>query len=207
MGRNTQTRAGYVGNINTNTLKDIDASGTWRTGSGSGNEKLSNGFGVFAYYTGTKTYGDYARHKSSGETDIAANFMFNQQVYWDKNASYKDYVNGETVGSDYYTWFYTPVKYWPNEVTDDKTKGDDDQENDQDNNPAYTSGTYGGNVSFFAYAPYVELDETEWTSPASDNGIIAINTKTKLSEANAENTDPTITYKLAADGQNVDLLW
>ncbi|MBR1414516.1 MAG: hypothetical protein IJ570_01465, partial [Prevotella sp.] len=43
MGRNQQTRAGYVGNINTNTLKDIDGTGTWRSGSGSGNEKLSNG--------------------------------------------------------------------------------------------------------------------------------------------------------------------
>ena len=204
MGRNQQTRAGYVGNINTNTLKDIDGTGTWRSGSGSGNEKLSNGFGVFAYYTGTKTYGDYVRHKTSGEANIAANFMFNQQVYWDKDSKYEGYVNGEGTGTSSAAWVYSPVKYWPNEVTEHNTEGDDDQENEQDDAPSYTSGGYGGNVSFFAYAPYVTLPETDW---AETSGIIEINTKKNLSDANAEKTDPIITYKLATDGKNVDLLW
>lgn len=46
------------------------------------------GFGVFAYYTGTTAFADYA-----GD----ANFMNNQQVTWGGSA-----------------WTYSPIKYWPN---------------------------------------------------------------------------------------------
>ena len=48
----------------------------------------TNGFGVFAYYTDADDY----------NSDIKANFMYNQQVKYSAGA-----------------WSYSPVKYWPNE--------------------------------------------------------------------------------------------
>ena len=99
------------------------------------------------------------------------------------------------------TWTYSPIKYWPNEVGTLV----DDQNNDTSNDPASSKNEKGGNVSFFAYAPYVTLSQTDLT----DGGIIAVNESKKLSETdkgNQKKGDPTITYKLGT-GSNVDLLW
>lgn len=179
LGRSTQTRAGETGALTTEKLKNS-----------------ANGFGVFAYYTGKDTYGQYQCTTYSGETagtstaDQVANFMFNQQVKWDESAT-----------TDYIThWYYTPIKYWPNEV---QSGAVDDQDNDESDNQATGSGTYGGNLSFFAYAPYVSMDITSTT-----DGITAINGKTELSSANAVTGDPTITYVVPSTGADVvDLLW
>ena len=58
------TRAGLLGEMTTDRLKEYDAF----TGSG--------GFGVFAYYTGSATW-------STAGSSTPPNFMYNQQVYWD----------------------------------------------------------------------------------------------------------------------------
>ncbi len=55
--------------------------------------KDSEGFGVYAIYTGTGDHADI--------TDFTPNFMNNQQVKWDGAA-----------------WSYSPVKYWPNAKTE-----------------------------------------------------------------------------------------
>lgn len=73
------TRAGTPGTITTESLKTGDHS--------------QDGFGVFAYYTDSKTY----------DQNAIPNFMYNQQVKWD--------ATGEK-------WTYEPVKYWPNEFGD-----------------------------------------------------------------------------------------
>lgn len=52
----------------------------------------TNGFGVFATYTGTGVF--------SAASD---NFMYNQKVYWAD-------LNGDNTT----TWEYAPIKYWPN---------------------------------------------------------------------------------------------
>lgn len=49
------------------------------------------GFGVFAYYTSNSEY---------DTNSSTPNFMYNQQVVWDKTKT---------------VWTYEPVKYWPNE--------------------------------------------------------------------------------------------
>ena len=205
LNQSAATRAGEPGSINSNILKGFAKDGTSYN---VGNAK-KYGFGVFAYYTGKDTYGQYQKGTYTAETsgvstaDHVANFMFNQQVFFDQNSNYEGYVNGEKIGSDFYTWYYTPIKYWPNEVTDDKDKGVDDQDNDANTNAAYTDYTNGGNLSFFAYAPYVTLSETELTG----KGITAINGKTKLSDANKVEGDPIISYEIDTDGKTVDLLW
>ena len=73
------TRAGTPGTITTESLKTGDHS--------------QDGFGVFAYYTDSKTY----------DQNAIPNFMYNQQVKWDATTS---------------KWTYEPVKYWPNEFGD-----------------------------------------------------------------------------------------
>ena len=179
MGQAAQTRAGEVGALTTDKLK-----------------ASTNGFGVFAYYTGTKPYADGA---STAVTDgktvqvaMMANFMFNQQVKW----------NG-SLGSEYITqWTYSPAKYWPNEVGNGAV---DDQDNDTSSDPATTTNLNGGNLSFFAYAPYVGLTSSDWSET---EGIVAINGKKKLSDANQEKTDPILTYVVPKNANEiVDLLW
>jgi len=68
------TRAGVYSSIN-------DASAL---------QGVTDGFGVFAYYTNSDTY----------DPIFQPNFMYNQQVKYSESK-----------------WSYTPVKYWPNEFT------------------------------------------------------------------------------------------
>jgi hypothetical protein len=197
---NTLSRAGQAGNINTNVLKGFKADGT----AYDADNAKKFGFGVFAYYTGTKTYKNYTNwkekvpsdgwEKTAKQTDKEANFMFNQQIWWDN-----------TLSDAYITkWSYSPMKYWPNEIDKDPATNtpDDDQDNDASNNQAYGSGEYGGNLTFFAYAPYVQFPIT------GTSGITKINGKTALGEANQVKTDPIITYVVDKEGSKVvDLLW
>ena len=181
MGRTSLTRA-VNGETGTFTTAKLQSS--------------TNGFGVFAYYTGTKTYNEATSYGGSvtagesGQSSLAANFMFNQQVKWDN-----------TLSESYITkWTYSPIKYWPNEVQSGVV---DDQADPA--TATFDETNYGGNVSFFAYAPYISTINT------SNKGIIAINGKTTLTgtnAANAEQTDPIITYEVPTSGNEmVDLLW
>ena len=148
---------------------------------------------MFAYYTGTKGFNGYKWYKDGSVDKSVANFMFNQLVWW----------NNE-LGDDYVTkWTYEPLKYWPNEVV---IGGVDDQDNDQDNDNATTTYQNGGNVSFFAYAPYVTLGTTDITT--DKGGITAINGAKQLSSANAVTDEPYLTYVIPTSGADVvDLLW
>lgn len=120
------------------------------------NAKLqSTGFGVMAYVKA----GDY-------DGSIKANFMYNQEV---------TYSSG--------SWSYTPIKYWPNQLTDDGTT---------DGQGAWSQQAQ--KVSFFAYAPYV-------ATASGSEGIIAMTAKN-------ETGDPKLTYKVSDDlDKNVDLVW
>lgn len=56
------------------------------------------GFGIMAYYTGSKTWDEMV---SSSPTELKPTFMFNQKVTYDKANT---------------AWTYSPVKYWPNDT-------------------------------------------------------------------------------------------
>ena len=81
--RSTNTRAGYVGSITDTELKDLDGDGN--------HAPRTNGFGVFAYHTGTKDYGEH--------TTKYPNFMYNEHITWNKDNA---------------AWEYAPLKPWPN---------------------------------------------------------------------------------------------
>lgn len=150
-----------------------------------------SGFGVFGYYTGASTYNDVQYDNGSATPvnfqDQAANFMFNQQITGTNEATP--------------AWSYSPIKYWPNEVQNGAV--------DNQTAAATSTGTYGGKVSFFAYAPY-----TGFPISLTTDGIVAINGATALATANAVKGDPTVTYTIPTDlsadatgGEFVDLLW
>ena len=215
VGKNKQTRGdigGFTGSMTTDMLKG--------TKPGNTNPKNS-GFGVFAYYTGTGTYGQVGsvagyRDDTGENKQLFPNFMYNEHVYWDGAA----------------LWKYDNLKYWPNEFA--KTSDNwsvDDQNNDQSTDPAKvdvhnTNQYYGGNVTFFAYAPWVEVKEqnatagiasattkpTKASENAADEGIVAIsgngwNGAVKGEKVEARVGDPYITYVLPSGNETVDLLW
>ena len=112
----------------------------------------------------------------SSSSEPTPNFMYNQLV---------------TYNSTDNKWTYSPIKYWPN--------GNATADNQQ------ATGEDGGKVSFFAYAPYVDVtqnsnDATKNAEPSGkDNGIIALT-------GNKGTGNPKVTYKLDASNP-VDLLW
>ena len=83
-------------------------------------------------------------------------------------------------------WTYSPLKYWPNDNTTADDKG--------------ATGTTSSKVSFFAYAPFAGDPATGAVAAGETSGITAFS-------ANDATGHPTVTYKLAADGKQVDLLW
>ena len=166
-------------------------------------EKLKEaeyGFGVFGYYTGTSDYTAFRKQDGSGK--YYPNFMYNQEVKYNSASP-----------SNITKWEYTPIKYWPNEVQN----GDvDDQNEDRSLDPAKSTGTYGGKVSFFAYAPYVDIVSQEnakdiegfkTSTNATERGIISFSGNKFNGEAGYY-SDPYLTYIISENAKNVvDLLW
>lgn len=119
----------------------------------------TNGFGVFAYYTGDTPYA----------SSTAANFMYNEQVR---------YSAGE--------WYYSPVKYWPNEHGAGATSPIVDE---GDPTEHYTADK----LTFLCYAPYVASVGTE--------GITSMTGNTATEDAKLGFTVPTST------AQQIDLMY
>lgn len=149
---------------------------------------------------GYQTTADLTIPLTTGQTP---NFMFNQQVKW-----------ADASG----VWTYSPVKYWPNGI---------DKAND-DNSPSNTAiSTNTDRLSFFAYAPWVDVVESDYTSSkiVTDKALGAAtaknmfyatgNSKTTIDDgivaftANTVDVDPQVFYYMpnADVKQAVDLLW
>ncbi len=90
------------------------------------------------------------------------------------------------------TWTYSPVKYWPNEYGSTAISEDYDR------------------VTFFAYAPYVEVtpatgkvntSSTKTANPTETTGIVGMS-------SNTGSGDPMVKYVVSlAPATKVDLLW
>ena len=145
-------------------------------------QEAAKGFGVFAQYSND---GGYSKAVNP------SNFMWNQHVHYSAGA-----------------WTYTPLKYWPNETTDD---------------PQATGISAATDMlSFFAYAPYVaeqtdkysgvldgiiyaagpEISDSHVGYPTMDKGI------TSIIANNVTGNDPWVRYTVASKpSESVDLLW
>lgn len=148
------------------------------------------GFGVFAYSTGNDDC-----YTSETWNTKTPNFMYNQQVTYNSTGEY---------------WTYTPIKYWPNDFVGkgqivDATKG------------ATGSDTYGGKVSFFAYAPYVAA--AQYTTPeaidgrtsafyANGSSSSSLGTGIVAMTSNTHENEPEVKYVMSeTETAQVDLLW
>ena len=129
----------------------------------------------------------------SNGSSTAPNFMYNEQVKYNNTTN---------------KWEYDPIKYWPNGI---------DAANAA-NSPSNTAKQGSiQNLSFFAYAPYVDV--------TASSGAVATGTATETNgyetwgitglTKNTDNGDPKVTYKFYYVGDayslltkdNVDLLW
>ena len=186
VGTGGTTRSGEIGEITENDI----LKGTSTTSAGSGHNV--NGFGVFAFNTGSLTWAE--RDGSSGKEKVIPNFMYNERVYWDTDS-----------------WKYSPIKYWPNGI---------DNQN-ADNSPSNTATAASVQyLTFYAYAPYTYVTESsgkEKASAASEGYDVEASQKGSVGNgitnitSNSTAGDPIITYSLPASnptGKNtVDLLW
>ena len=146
------------------------------------NTPAAVGFGVMAFYTDNVNY-------TSG---LTPNFMYNEHVSWD---------NG---------WTYSPLKYWPNETT-----------NDSQTAPYQATASTKDKLSFFAYAPYVNLttDGDMVTDFAANSAASATGKTDAYTEASPTTGilaltkedytgDPLVEYAVSKNpDNNVDLLW
>ncbi len=185
IGKSGNTRAGVAGavdHITTTTLQTAE-----------------QGFGVFAFYNNlTSAEGASITHNAAAEYGsaiteaVTPNFMYNQKVTYETDASLNK-------------WVYNPVKYWPNDFAAGNVDG-----RQPDTETSQAQGSVAeGKLSFFAYAPYVAVTtNTGVPTNTPDYGITQLtsNTTTK---------DPIVSYKFkntasaesALSNVNVDLLW
>ena len=158
----------------------------------------ASGFGIIAYTTGNTAWSSW-----KGTSGHVPNFMYNQKV---------------TYSTDH--WTYTPVKFWPN----DFAVGNVDNSEGTDEDGSAQGSVAGGKVSFFAYAPWVdvlsyttpstttkynsvensaiEVSDGAGTPAAVTDGIVALTSNQYIDE-------PKVKYVLsnASLGSAVDLLW
>lgn len=179
------TRAGFEGTLNTTRLQRNEDDATnpaqWRVG-----------FGVYAFYSDQKLDTDYSDELGypALNSDYVPNFMWNEKILWDNTAK---------------GWYYSPLKYWPNETAND-SQADEKAYMERNANKRLDQ------LTFFAYAPYVE------NGVSGEPGITAITANNgKISGATA--SDPSVEYHASFinnDGtssdyddpsKGVDLLW
>jgi len=144
----------------------------------------------FSAYTdrGVTRAGATGELTTNGTTSLASN-GFGVFAYYTDNKEYAgktkpDFMYNQKVTSDGSNWTYTPVKYWPNEYGASAESADIDL------------------VSFFAYAPYVDVtDPAQGTVANAGSGIAGFS-------RNNANGDPLVKYITTFNTANqVDLSW
>jgi len=113
-------------------------------------------------------------------------------AYYTDNGNYSKYAVPDFMYNQQVThgasgWTYSPIKYWPNEFGSTANSYDADK------------------VSFFAYAPWVQVDVTSGIPNAG--GVDVTKNITRLT-SNTASGDPCIKYVVDTDPKtSVDLLW
>jgi len=125
----------------------------------------------------TEGFGVFAYYTDNNDYDPAKstpNFMYNQKV-----------IKG-AFGTTTATWKYEPAKYWPNEFGDAAASDEVDK------------------LTFFAYAPYVDVDVTNGVPVGATEDELNI---TALSK-NSATGDPIVKYLVDTNpATSVDLCW
>ena len=151
------------------------------------------GFSVFAYLTGATDY------DSTSGTGSQPNFMYNQKVTG--IVVLDDPVESNVVVN----WNYSPVKYWPNDYNNGAV----------DNQTPPATGTKVEKLSFFAYAPHVELKKeggsfVDYGYDANDDGTpdafqTILSTGIVAISNNTYGGDPFLIYDLGSTTSSGDM--
>jgi len=173
------------------------------------------GFGVFAYYSGEKTFGGGGDNWSTWALRVTGgspvnpisvnkqpNFMYNEKLTWNDTKK---------------NWDYQNVKYWPNGKDLANVAGT------PSNTATEKEVQY---LNFFAYAPYVALKDGGTAETAAANlpaaplqvtsamptdetyGITYISTNTEAKDMQVKYAfKPNADDKGASEANAVDLLW
>lgn len=132
--------------------------------------------------SGFGVFAYYSNGQKYAEANTYPNFMYNQRVYGNGDTSDPDPANWVAPTK----WQYEPVKYWPNEYGNAATSDDIDR------------------VTFFAYAPWTEVDPSTGvmaTAKEDEKNIIGMTRNKAIG-------DPIIKYVVDTEpATSVDLLW
>lgn len=150
------------------------------------NDQTAINFG--AYMNRSTTRGGWAGELTTA-TLQGADAGFGILAYYTDNQPYTpsalpNFMYNQQVTFNDPDWTYSPLKYWPNEFGE----------------TAVSTGT--DRLSFFAYAPYVEVDPvTGYATADADYGIVGMTRAT-------ENGNPKVRYYASLDpDKRVDLCW
>ncbi|GEM_PF-3310686 len=150
------------------------------------------GFGIFGYQTDEKQTNFAAAGYVSGTSK--PNYMWNQQVNYSASPS---------------AWYYSPLKYWPNETNNDSQSA-------MMPNVSPSGHNNLDRLTFFAYAPWVKANGTNGLASNVNDGVGAKETAGiyRLTAQDGKQytdgsaSDAQITYNVATDpNESVDLLW
>ncbi len=148
-----------------------------------------NAISFGAYMNRTTTRGGYAGELTTAQLQDAAVKGFGVMAYYTDNQPYTpnaipNFMYNQQVTFTDPNWVYSPLKYWPNETG------------------ATAQSTSLDRLSFFAYAPYVEVDPvTGYAKTDADYGIVGMT-------RSAENGNPKVRYYASFDpAKRVDLCW
>lgn len=145
-----------------------------------------------AYMNRTTTRGGYEGELTTDVLKTAASGGFGVMAYYTDNQPYTPNATPNFMYNQQVTWdataatpawTYSPLKYWPNEFGE---------------NASSTGIDY---LSFFAYAPYTEVDAVTGFATDAEYGIIGMT-------RSAENGNPKVRYTASFDpSKRVDLCW
>jgi len=140
-----------------------------------GNDGTSYAFTTAKMETeGFGVFGYYTNNNDYDPAKSTPNFMYNQKV-----------IKGG-FGTTTASWTYEPAKYWPNEF----------------GNGAYSDET--DKLTFFAYAPYVDVDVTNGVPVGAKEDDLNITSLT----SNSTTGDPIVKYLVDTNpSTSVDLCW
>lgn len=149
------------------------------------NDQTAINFG--AYMNRSTTRGGWAGELTTATLQVA-DAGFGILAYYTDNQPYTptalpNFMYNQKVTYNNSAWTYAPLKYWPNEF----------------GQAAQSTGI--DRLSFFAYAPYTEVDPVTGIAADDDYGVVGLT-------RGAENGNPKARYFVSFDpAQRVDLCW
>jgi len=149
-----------------------------------GSDLQAVGFGAYVNRTTTRGGATGTLDLDALKTEGFGVFAYYTNGHHYNQLSLPDFMYNQQVTYDTDQWTYSPVKYWPNETGADAVSADTDY------------------LTFFAYAPYADVDAVSGCVLASPTTGVTALTRAK------DSGDPLVSYHASFDpAGRVDLCW